>query len=129
MRAIDTNIIVRFLTGDHPEQAQKARAILGREDLFIGTTVLLETEWVLRSGYGYAPAALSEAFRALAGLPSVKLEDPARVAHALDAMERGMDFADALHLAAADACESFITFDRQLAKTARAIGEMTVESP
>lgn len=129
MRAIDTNIVVRYLTGDHPEQSQRAKAIVDREDVFVGTTVVLETEWVLRSAYGHAPDVVCKALRAFAGLPRVKLEDAQRLARALDAMERGMDFADALHLAAAGACESFVTFDRRLAKTARTVGELKVESP
>jgi predicted nucleic acid-binding protein len=52
MLAIDTNLIVRYLTGDHPEQSPKARALIDSEDVFVCTTVLLETEWVLRSVYG-----------------------------------------------------------------------------
>ena len=52
MLAIDTNVIVRYLTGDHPQQARKARTLIESEHVFVCTTVLLETEWVLRSVYG-----------------------------------------------------------------------------
>ena len=44
MLAIDTNIIVRYLTADHPEQSPKAKALIDHEDVFVCTTVLLETE-------------------------------------------------------------------------------------
>ena len=40
MLAIDTNIVVRYLTGDHPEQSPKARALIDSEDVFVCTTVL-----------------------------------------------------------------------------------------
>ena len=56
MLAVDTNLIVRYLTGDHPAQSAKARAVIEGEDVFISTTVLLETEWVLRSVYSFDAA-------------------------------------------------------------------------
>lgn len=126
MRAIDTNIIVRLLTGDDPGQAQKARALFAEGDLFIPTSVLLETEWVLRSAYGFEVRALVAAFRKLGGLPGVSFEDSARVARALDWTEQGMDFADALHLACADGCAAFVSFDRKFAKMASKLAETKV---
>lgn len=48
MRAVDTNVIIRYLTGDDPAQVVKARAIIGREPVFVPGTVVLEVEWVLR---------------------------------------------------------------------------------
>ncbi len=53
MLAVDTNVVVRFLTGDEPAQAARARAIFQRETVFLGKTVLVETEWVLRSLYRF----------------------------------------------------------------------------
>jgi predicted nucleic acid-binding protein len=73
MLAIDTNVIVRYLTGDHPEQSLQAKALIDRNDVFVCTTVLLETEWVLRSAYAYPPDQVAEALRAFAGLPRVSL--------------------------------------------------------
>ena len=67
--------------------------------------------------------------RAFAGLPGVSLEDPALVAVAIDRTAQGMDFAGALHLGRADHCEAFVTFDRQLIKTAKAAGLKTYERP
>jgi predicted nucleic-acid-binding protein len=96
MLAIDTNLIVRYLTGDHPQQAAQAKTLIDGEDVFVCTTVLLETEWVLRSVYGFARARLAEALRGFAGLPRVTLEDAALAAKALGWMGRGLDFADAL---------------------------------
>ena len=119
MRAIDTNIVVRYLTGDHPRQAAKARAIIEGGDVFVGTTVLLESEWVLRSVYGYSGPEVAAALRAFAGLPEVSVESPTMLAEALDRAENGMDFADALHLGAAARCESMLTFDRRFVELAK----------
>ena len=97
MLAIDTNLIVRYLTADHPEQSRKAKALIDRQDVFVCTTVLLETEWVLRSAYRFTSGEVAKALGAFAGLPNLTLEDAALIATALDWMTRGMDFADALH--------------------------------
>lgn len=117
MHAIDTNVLVRFLVGDDPEQSQKARTAVGR-GIFVSITVLLESEWVLRSLYRQSLAEISQGFRAFAGLPQVTIENPSLLADALDRTEGGMDFADALHLGALVQCDSFLTFDRKFAKAA-----------
>ena len=118
MRAIDTNVLVRFLTKDDPEQYAKARALIEEGDIFVATTVLLEAEWVLRSGYEYARIDIIKAFRSFAGLAGVVLERPDVTAQALAWTETGMDFADALHLASSSRCGSFHTFDAKFIKAA-----------
>lgn len=118
MLAIDPNVLVRFLVDDDHEQFLRARRLIERERILIVDTVLLESEWVLRSAYGFDAPTFVRAIRAIAGLPMVVLESPQRVATALAWRERGMDFGDALHLAAAAACEAFLSFDRRLANAA-----------
>ena len=127
MRAIDTNVVVRFLTGDDKRQAGIARAVIEAGSVFIPITVCLETEWVLRSGYGFDGDAIAEALRALAGLPGVFVEEPGVLGAALDAMSAGMDFADAVHIAKSEACASFLTFDRRLAKAQKGRFGLKVE--
>ncbi len=122
MLAIDTNLIVRYLTGDHPKQSPRARALIDGEAVFASVTVMLEVEWVLRSAYGYRPADVACALRAFAGLPTVTVEDETAVAAALDLAEKGMDFADALHLGRTTHCDGFASFDRKLVKAAKAAG-------
>ena len=119
MRALDTNIIVRYLTGDEPGQAARAKAVIDAGDVFVGTTVLLESEWVLRSAYGFSAKDVAAALRAFAGLPGVSVDSPAQLAEALDRAENGMDFADALHLGAAARCDALLTFDRRLIDLAK----------
>src|SRR5687768_230274 len=122
MTAVDTNIVVRYLTGDTPKQADTARALISENDIFLSRTVVLECEWVLRSVYGYSATEVCEALRAFAGLPRVSVEDLAIVVRALDLAESGVGFADALHLAAAGGCELFVTFDRDFVKRAKRAG-------
>ena len=119
MRAIDTNVVVRYLTGDDPVQAPKARAAVDAGPVFASTTVLLESEWVLRSVYGFAAMEVAQALREFVGLPDVSVENPVLLAEALLRAEQGMDFADALHLGAAARCEAMLTFDRWFIEMAK----------
>jgi predicted nucleic acid-binding protein len=126
MLAIDTNVVVRYLTGDHPRQSPRARALIDAEAVFVPVTVMLETEWVLRSTYGYRPAEVAQALRAFAGLPTVTAEDGPLLAAALELAESGMDFAEALHLGRSGQCDGFASFDRKLVKAASAAGFASV---
>jgi predicted nucleic-acid-binding protein len=129
VRAIDTNVIVRFLTGDDPAQTARARKLIEGGEIFVSTSVLLETEWVLRSGYGVEAGRLVQALRDFAGLPGITLEDPQLAARALDWAEQGLDFADALHLGAAQGCTAFMSFDRKLAKLAARVSGIRIAAP
>ncbi len=129
MLAVDTNVIVRYLTGDDAEQFAKANALIRDEDVYVCTTVLLETEWVLRRGYRFSRERVIAALAAFAALPRVTLEDPDLTAKALDWTQRDMDFADALHLAQAPECEAFVSFDQRLAAVANALSGVKVRAP
>ncbi len=129
MLAVDTNIIVRYLTRDDAEQFLRASALIQDEDVYVCTTVLLETEWVLRRAYRFSRERISAAIAAFAGLPRVTLEDPVLAARALDWARRGMDFADSLHLAKAQGCEALISFDQRFAALANALSEVKVRAP
>lgn len=71
MRAIDANLIIRYLTGDHPKQSPRARTIIESGPGFAPVTVVLEAEWVLRSACEYRSSDVIGALRAFAGLPPV----------------------------------------------------------
>lgn len=127
MLAVDTNVVVRYLTADHSEQFAKASALIHGEDVYVCTTVLLETEWVLRRSYRFSRTQVDAALTTFAGLPRATLEGPALVANALDWMRSGLDFADALHLARAKGCEAFVSFDQRLAALADGLSEVKVQ--
>ena len=126
MRALDTNVLARFFVDD-PDDAQAARqrpaaiAALSQRS-FVSVTVLLELEWVLRGLYELAAKDISKVLRALASIPHVTLEDRDSVLLALDAFDKGLDFADALHVVRASRASSFVTFDRRLVKRAQSLG-------
>jgi len=118
MHAVDTNVLVRLLTGDDANQTKRAAALFKKETIFIPKTVLLETEWVLRRLYRLDSRVVVSAFRKLSGLANVELEQPLVVTQALDWCGDGMDFADALHLASSQNSRKFATFDEHLKKSA-----------
>ena len=119
---------MRVVTIDDPRQSRRAQDLVNGNDIWVSTTVLLETEWVLRSLYQFTPRQIVAALRSFVGLPRVSLEDATLAAQALDWCEQGMDFADALHLAAAGHCEAFVTFDKGCAKAAGKAG-LNVREP
>ncbi len=122
MVAVDTNVLVRLLTGDDPRQAARAEALFRAEEIWVAKTVLLETEWVLRALYHFRAEEVGRALQRLAGLPHVQLEGAAAVARALEWQVQGLDFADALHLASRGGAEAFVSFDRDLVRQARRAG-------
>jgi len=118
MLAVDTNVIVRIVTNDDPEQAQRAVALFERERIFIAKTVLLEVEWVLRFSYHLPRGIIAPTLRKVVGLQQVEVENPDKIFIALNGYEQGLDFADALHLASNGRVEGFATFDHKMAKRA-----------
>ncbi len=128
MNAVDTNIVVRYLTGDDPDQSARAREIINGGQVFVPTTVILEVEWVLRHSYGYTPARVIESLEAFCGLPTVTLNDEQVISAALDLAAQKADLADALHFFECSHCDAFVTFDRKFTKIARAAGYTTVRN-
>jgi predicted nucleic-acid-binding protein len=122
MIAVDTNVLVRLLTGDDPKQAAVSRELFAREAIWIAKTVLLETGWVLRSLYGFEEGAIRDAFTKLLGLENVEVEDEPAVAAALALTAHGMEFADALPLGSRPPDVSFVSFDRSFVRRARRAG-------
>jgi predicted nucleic-acid-binding protein len=126
VKALDTNVLARFFVDD-PDDAEAARqrpaavAALAQRS-FVPVTVLLEFEWVLRGFYELPAKDITRVLRALASIEHVTLEDRDAVLVALDAHGRGLDFADALHLARSSRASAYATFDRRLAKRARTRG-------
>jgi predicted nucleic-acid-binding protein len=119
MVAIDSNVLVRLLTGDDRKQAAAARSLFRAGPIWIAKTVLLETGWVLRSLYGFDERAIRDAFTKLLGLRNVHAEDEASVAAALALTASGIELADALHLSSRPPGTAFVSFDRAFVRRAR----------
>jgi len=97
MIAIDTNIIVRFLTHDNEKQYKKVFSIFNSQEIFIPDTVILETKWVLRYAYHFLPKEICHAFIRLFRVKNIHLSNPAFIALTIEWHQQGMDFSDALH--------------------------------
>jgi predicted nucleic-acid-binding protein len=122
MIAVDTNVVVRLLASDHPQQADVARSLFASGPIWIAKTVLLETAWVLHKLYGFEEDAICEAFGKLLGLENVHAEDETAVTAALALATKGVEFADALHLGSRPAGVPFRSFDVKLVRRAARAG-------
>jgi predicted nucleic-acid-binding protein len=122
MTAVDTNVVVRLLTGDDPKQAAAARSLFASEPIWIAKTVLLETGWVLRSLYAFEESAIRDAFIKLLGLKNVHTEDEPSVAAALVLTVHGIELADALHLSSKPPGAAYVSFDKSFVRRAKRAG-------
>jgi predicted nucleic-acid-binding protein len=123
VRAVDTNVLVRYYLRNDAAQARIATSILSTGDIFVPKTVILELEWVLRSVAEQPAAKVMDCLEHLIALPGITVEDHDEVEAALRHCRQGIDFADALHLAASHACSELLTFDdRGYARRAAKLG-------
>jgi predicted nucleic-acid-binding protein len=117
---LDTNVLVRYLTQDDPDQAAQATRILeeeltGDDPGFIGLVVLVETIWVLRRLYKASPEEIRETVNDLLGSRSILIENRHVVARAVATSEKNAsDFADSIIAASAldVGCRKIVSFDR-----------------
>jgi predicted nucleic-acid-binding protein len=123
MRAVDTNILTRYFRHDDSRQSPAALQVMAGAAVFCPKTVILEFEWVMRYVYRHETHDIMRCLVTLLELPNVTIEDEQQVMEAVLAYQRGMDFADALHLAASRHCEELVTFDgRRFAQRASRLG-------
>jgi len=95
MRMIaDTNVLLRFVLGDDPEQYKLALDAMEKsEAVAVANHALCEMAWVLRSRYGVSRSAIAATIRGLLDTRNVVLDSPA-VNAGLIALDAGADFAD-----------------------------------
>lgn len=129
MTAVDTNVLVRLLTGDDHKQAAVARSLFAAGPIWIAKTVLLETNWVLGSLYRFEESAIHEAFTKLLRLRNVHVEDGSSVAAALQLTVHGIELADALHLSSRPSGAAFVSFDQSFVRRATRAGAVEVSGP
>jgi predicted nucleic-acid-binding protein len=123
LRGIDSNILLRLLTEDDPEQLLLANRLKANSDgagvLFVNVIVLLETIWVLRRRYRMTQSEVLVAIDNLIVSRDIELEDQGTVIDALvRAGELNVDFADCLIALRNQqlGCEITFTFDRKAAR-------------
>lgn len=129
MNAVDTNVVVRFLVHDDPQQTAAARRLFANEAIWVAKTVLAEIAWVLRSFYGFDRDAIRQSTMMLLGMENVHVEDRQSVAAALDLAGHGLDLAEALHLTSRPPGAEFVSFDQTFVKRAKRAGATGVASP
>ena len=122
MRALlDTNILVRHLTGEPPAQARRATAFLaGDDDLILTDLITAELVYVLESYYGRPRNEVTQAIRGLLALPSVDSHHELLL-RAIELYEADrLDFADAYLCAAGEisGIGTVASFDRRIDKVA-----------
>ena len=102
MKAIDTNIIVRFLVGDDEQQSQRAYQLFknaesAKKELFVPLLVILEVVWVLESVYEIEREKIIEALRELMLMPVLRFEQqPAIQKFLQNAQKNSHDLSDLL---------------------------------
>jgi len=113
---LDTNVLIRHLTGDPPEMAARATAALaGQHRLLLADLVLAECVYVLESFYEVERARVAELMRAAIALPSIAVVDAQLLHRALEVYEVDrLDFADAYLVASTEATGvgAVLSFDR-----------------
>jgi predicted nucleic acid-binding protein len=115
---VDSNVLLRFLTGTPPHLAARARRLLrraadGELRFRVTNVVIAEVIWVLGSGYKADPKMIGDAIRAIVSTEGIKVDDEDVVMDALRAMEDAdVDYTDAFVAASARAHgEPVATFD------------------
>lgn len=125
MAALDTNVLVRWLTDDDAEQSAIVASLFDaaadkEERLFVPVTVMLETEWVLRSRYRFDKQTVTAALDALLSVAELNVQDELVLEQALWFFKQAgsPDFADCLHVALVrhTAHGPFLTFDKQASR-------------
>ena len=116
---LDTNVIVRFLTGDHPAHSPRsrnlfARAAAGDVTLVVTDLALAETAWVLQSFYSLDRNAITAALKDLIDSAGIEVENKATLLSALrNFAQTDVNFVDAYHAAvAAGESIAIASFDR-----------------
>ena len=115
---VDTNVLVRHLTGDPPAMAARATAYLRSErELLLTDLVAAETVYVLESFYEAPRHEVAQAVRSLVAFDSIVCVDPALLLRAIEVYETDrIDFAEAYLVACAESTGvgKVVSFDRSI---------------
>ena len=121
MKAIDTNILIRFLTGDDELQSKKVYSIFKiaeseKKELSVPLPAAQAVLWVLASVFEISRAKILESISDLLLMPILKFDQqPAVQQFVHSAQGNKYDLSDLLiaHSAKINGCESVITFDKK----------------
>jgi predicted nucleic-acid-binding protein len=122
MIGLDTNVLVRYLTLDHPRQTALAARVFDslttESPAFVSVVVIVELVWVLESSYGFGKDRITETLDVLLRSQELVVESSEAVRHALRRfVSSRADFADCLIERSGHAaeCQYTVTFDKKAA--------------
>jgi predicted nucleic-acid-binding protein len=119
MRAADSNVLVRLITGDNARQAEAAERFI-EKGAWVSILAIAETAWVLKKVYGQSAAEVAAAVDMLINHKDLVLQDSDAVGAALDLFRSrpALGFPDCLmlHLARKAGHLPMGTFDRALGR-------------
>jgi predicted nucleic acid-binding protein len=119
MRAVDTNVLVRLITRDHPKQVAAAEAFVSK-GAWVPLLALAETTWVLAAVYERQPQDIALAIEMLLVHRDLTLQDADVVSEALAHFRKkpALGFSDCLLLEVARKSGHLPlgTFDRDLGR-------------
>ena len=123
MRALlDTNILVRHLTQDPPDQGERAtRFLASAAELLLPDLVVAEVSYVLDSVYRTPRAQVANALRAVLAFPPIRTVDRDLLFRAVEVYEFDrLDFAEAYLVACAERTGVGViaSFDRSIDRVA-----------
>jgi predicted nucleic-acid-binding protein len=117
---IDTNVIVRHLTGDPPEMAARAtRYLRSADELLLADLILAEAVYVLESFYEAPRPQVAEAMRSVMAFPAITVLDKPLLLRAIEVYEVDrLDFAEAYLVACAETSEvdAVASFDKAVSR-------------
>ena len=101
---VDTNVLIRHLTGDPPELAVRAtRYLAAADELLLPDLILAEVAYVLESFYETPRAHVATTLRAVLAFPAIRVVDADLLQRAVEVYEvHRLDFADAYLVASAE---------------------------
>ena len=115
---VDTNVLIRHLTGDPPDLAARATAFLTEaDDLLLPDLIIAEVVYVLESFYEVSPDEVARLVRAVIAFAPIRTLDPPLLLRALEVYEtHRIDFAEAYLVASAETAglPDIISFDRSI---------------
>jgi predicted nucleic-acid-binding protein len=123
--SVDTNVLVRAMTGDDAVQSAIAKRELAQaETVAVAASALCELVWVLGRAYGVATADIAAEIRHLISTSNVEVDCPV-VEAGLALLEAGGDFADGViaHEGRWLGAETFVSFDRKAVELMRSHGQ------
>ena len=102
---LDTNVLIRHLTGDPPDQARRAsRFLAAADELLLPDLIVAEVVYVLESFYEVERAEVGRLVRAVLAFPAIRTLDAPLLRRTVELYERpGLDFAEAYLVASAEA--------------------------